>query len=211
MLLLLSLFFEAFPDRKDAILSRYSSRVIAESSGSIGTLSKDSKCVITNPNNTMINDSESEWYSNIATNKDEPWISYFIPLQAMKLTGYSVRNGCDPNPQYCSENGTDYNMDNLCPLGLFSLEGSNNKKRWIYLHSISFGESLNLCESKTYKINSTDSYSFVRFIYNDYGDGGCKKFLRINQIELYGELVPSDCVFYSYEQDIDVNKVLESS
>ena len=91
--------FVAFPESKDAILSMVTDQrtINIEVSGSLGFF-YENKCHKTFGNETLVADAYSEWCSNIAIDKNDPlqnpWIQYSIKGKQMKISRYSVRNGC---------------------------------------------------------------------------------------------------------------------
>ena len=137
MMGLLFMQFIAFPERKDALLANNPSDVYTEASGSLGLYYKG-KCHQTFPNETVNFDKKMDWCSNIAKGQDDnPWISYSLPNTVMKLTGYSLRNGCC-RYSCCCDPLTGKRIDGYCCCRLysFSLEGSNNNIDWSTIHKI---------------------------------------------------------------------------
>ena len=193
MLLLMSILkFVSFPDRKDSIFKRISSieeDMSISSSGSLG-LFYSGDCHLTNPNETVIDNGQMEWCSNIAKSEDDkPWISYNVKDRAMKLTGYSIRNGCCYRSCCCQGDThfVDSNTGCCCRLYRFSLQGSNDNQTWTTIHQAEKDENIYLCTFKTYKFKKTESFRFVRFVM-DKEYPGCPFCMQINQIDFYGEL-----------------------
>ena len=193
-----TLAFVALPQRQDAILSANKDRLHVDASVSIG-LDKHGKCIQTYPNETLIGDRESDWCSNIAKGDDHPWISYHIPNTAMKLTGYSVRNGCCEFPCCCDPQTGEFfpHDDCCCELVGFSLQGSNDNRTWYTIHQIQNKRDFYFCKYETYEFQMTQSFNFIRFYLEQELDG-CPRCLQINQIELYGQTISS----FSY-RDLD--------
>ena len=202
MFLLLVLEFVAFPDRKDALFRKADEqnlKINVDASGSLGLFYKG-KCNKTYPNQTLIIDEKLEWCSNIAPSKEsKPWISYNIEGRGMKITGYSIRNGCCWYACCCEDNSgqiLDYRC--CCRLYSFSLQGSNDNKTWETLHSVVEDKTIWGCKSMTYELpKESKSYTFIRLV-QDEEYPNCPFCMQINQIELYGSFGYS-----SYVQNIE--------
>ena len=179
--------FIALPDRKDALLSNSKIPPRVFSSGSLGFYADDSQCVPTFPNYTLIPERKFDWCSNLATGNQMPWIVYTIPSQSMKLTGFSIRNGCCDHHHCCcdTETGMDYDFRCCCDLYSFSLQGSNDNQTWKTIHSVVKDKTFHWCEYKTYEFPLTESFKYIR-IYMDEEYPNCQKCLQLNQVELYG-------------------------
>ena len=196
--------FVEFPNKSNALLSNSIKNGIKpkiESSGSLG-LFYGGKCHETFPNQTLTVDNKQDWCSNIATSDDDkPWIEYSFPQQTMKLTGFSVRNGCCYYYDCCCtvESGKIIDTYCCCELYSFSLLGSNDNQTWktIYYADES-KERIRYCQYKTYEFERTESFKYIRFRFEKERPG-CPKCLQINQIELYGELIVGNS--YSFEND----------
>ena len=185
--------FVAFPKKADAIFStsieKDKNSVVVESSGSMG-LFYSGKCHQTYPNETLISDKKNEWCSNIAVSRDKmPWISYSVVNKKMKLTGYSLRNGCCWHKCCC----TDDNSGNdfcCCELYSFSLQGSNDNVTWKTIHTVEKESRFLFCEFKTYEFPKTEEFRYVRLIQVE-EKPNCPICMQINQLELYGDLIDS--------------------
>ena len=192
MLFLFYVKFMAFPEKSNALLTNAakSNSLIFDASGSLG-LYRGGKCQQTYPNETIHENEEMDWCSNIATkdNSDHPWISYSIKNKGMRLTGYAVRNGCCYFDCCCTEDGRIIDEVCCCRLYSFSLQGSNDNKTWTVIHSVE-KDRFKDCQFKTYEFPQTESFKFIRFI-QDEEYPGCPKCLQINQIELYGTTTDS--------------------
>ena len=200
MLLFLSVNFVEFPSRSDSILENSKGDVIVEASGSLGVFMGDSKCHQTFPNQTLVGEKKMDWCSNLGDRQSKPWITFSIRHKAMKLTGYSVRNGCCY--YYCccdSQTGEVFDYDCCCRLYSFSLQGSNDNKTWVTIHSISKDSSFFRCEFKTYEFAKSQSFNFIRFLMDE-PRPGYQNCMQINQIELYGETLQT-LDGYSFEDD----------
>lgn len=201
MLLVAIMKFMAFPERKDSIFQHVSNKeddILVSSSGSLG-LYYGGKCHLTYPNETLHNDQKMDWCSNIAKQEDEkPWISFNLKNKAVKLTGYSVRNGCCYRSCCCTEDNSFVDSDGCCcRLYSFALQGSNDNKTWKTIHKVENDENFYYCAFKTYEFQKTESFSFVRFV-QEKEFPGCPFCMQINQMELYGETVGS---FVSADND----------
>ena len=190
--------------RDDALLSQ-NLKPFVEASGSLGIRFDGRTCKPTYPNQTLIGEAHLDWCSNLMkSTNDSPWISYHLPNKAMKIRGFSVRNGCcyDDIFMCCRDpqSGADSYLDCCCRLYSFSLQGSNDNKTWKTIHQIVKDNRFRWCELNTYEFDLSESFNIVRFVMDE-GYPGCPKCLQINQIELYGERVNSD--FDSYENEED--------
>ena len=186
MFLFIAAQFIAFPERKDSLLSTHKSNVEIEASGSLGLFLGDSQCHQTYPNQTIVGDENMDWCSNIQKSDEMPWISYSIKNKAIKLQGYSIRNGCCH--YYCccdSETGEVFDYECCCRLYSFSLLGSNDKTTWKVIHQVVKEPSLFRCEFKTYEFSMTQSFKYIRLVMGE-PRPGYLKCLQINQIEFYG-------------------------
>ena len=202
--------FVAFPESKDAILSKVAdkSTINVDVSGSLGFY-HDNKCHKTFGNETLVSDAYSEWCSNIATDKNDPlqnpWIQYSIKGKQMKISRYSVRNGCCHFYCCCTEeNGkiVDY-QGCCCDLYSYSLHGSNDNKTWTLLHKVENDKTFEFCATKTFEIKENKTpYTFLRFVL-DQEWPNCQKCMQINQIEFYGETVSSSFSSYGDYSDDD--------
>ena len=185
--------FVAFPDKSDAILVR--EQVTIETSGSIGYYKKG-KCNKTFGNETIVSDEYSEWCSNIAKDVNDPlqnpWIQYSIKGKQMKVSRYSVRNGCCNYVCCCDEeDGKIKDYGCCCGLYSYSLQGSNDNKTWKVLHKVEKDESFDYCGSKTFELPQvTEPFTYFRFVQEKEWPN-CPKCMQINQIELYGETINS--------------------
>ena len=203
--MLFYLSFVSLPDRKDAILnSQQSVRINIESSGSLGIFLGDSKCHPTFPNQTLVGDKYKDWCSNIGKDAtDKPWIQYSLPNKQMKITGYAVRNGCCYYDYCCCELETGKIIDYYCCCRLysFSLLGSNDNRTWTVLHKVEKDTTFRYCQLKTFEIQKTQAFRFLRFVLDE-EKPGCQKCMQINQIEFYGEALTSPFSdFNSFEDD----------
>ena len=201
MLLLIT--FVAFPERSDSLLEGHTHKLNIEASGSLGLYYGDNKCVQTYPNQTLISDRKLDWCSNIAkSSTDLPWIQYYFPQKAMKIKGYSIRNGCCYYACCCdAETGKVIDYRCCCELYSFSLQGSNDNKTWTTIHKVvGDQEYYYYCQYKTYEFDPVGPFNFLR-IYMDQERPGCPKCMQLNQIEFYGQLLDSAFSFGSYESD----------
>ena len=187
--------FISFPERKDSIFQKASNKntdIEIAASGSLG-LYFDGKCHKTFPNETVNIDQKMDWCSNVAkSNEEKPWITYNLKNKAMKLTGYSVRNGCCYHKCCCIDDQTmiDERTYCCCYLYSFSLQGSNDNKTWKIIHNVEKDDNFHRCEFKTYEFQQTESFRYIRFMLEkEYP--GCPFCMQINQIELYGDTTNS--------------------
>jgi hypothetical protein len=180
--------FIAFPERTDALLSPQNNQINVESSGSMGVY-HSGKCHQTYPNNTLISDEALDWCSNIAKDKsDNPWIIYGLTNKKMRLTGFSIRNGCCRYLCCCTTDNTYIDYDCCCRLYSYSLQGSNDKKTWTTIYKVKKDSDILFCQNKIYEFPKTESFNFIRFILDEELPG-CPACLQINQLQLYGETV----------------------
>lgn len=186
--------FIKFPQKKNSIfasMSDINNRVNVAASGSIGYRDSNGKCIQTNPNETLHENEDMDWCSNIAKTKnkeDNPWISFQIKNKMMKLNGYSVRSGCCRYICCCLD---DRNVDACCcELYSFSLQGSNDNKTWKTIHKVEKDPKFWNCKVNTYEFPMTEAYTFVRFVMDDQ-KSYCERCMALNQIEFYGETIDS--------------------
>ena len=192
--------FVAFPQRNDALISLNKNNVNVEASGSLG-LYYDGKCHETFPNETMQVNEKLDWCSNIAPDKNtKPWISYNIKAKAMRLKGFSIRNGCCWYDCCCTTSGETYDYLCCCRLYSFSLLGSNDNKTWKVIHKVEKEKEFYECVFKTYDFPMTESFTFVRIV-QDEPRPGCPLCMQLNQVELYGETVDSKFADQSFDGD----------
>ena len=193
--------YVAFPSRKDSLLhspdGNTNSNVLISSSGSLGFY-YGGKCHQSYPNSTIEVNKNTDWCSNIATSKDEkPWIQYSFQNQRMKLSGFSLRNGCCLHYYCCCvDNGSIIDYDCCCRLYSFSLLGSNDNKTWKTIHSVKEKKDFYYCKYETYEFNhETEPFQYVRLV-QDEPFPSCQHCMVINEIEFYGVTVNS---FNSFE------------
>ena len=196
--------FVAFPNKNDAILQpaiKSGLKISVEASGSLG-VHYDGKCHKTYPNQTLIVDEKLDWCSNIADNKkdEKPWIMYSIKGKGMKVTGFSVRNGCCWYPCCCIDDDHMVDYACCCRLDSFSLQGSNDNKTWKTIHHEEKDKIYYDCQFKTYNFPETESFTYIRFVLDkEYPD--CPRCMQINQIELYGRT--TDSMFMDNDEESD--------
>ena len=196
MLFFLSVQYAKFPQRSDAILTKPKTSPLIEASGSSGIFYQD-KCLPTYPNETLTDNFQTDWCSNVYPDGSDkkPWIIFSIPHKLMKLTGYSVRNGCCYYDCCCEiESGKIFDLGCCCRLYSFSLHGSNDNITWKEIHKIEQEKNLRWCNFRTYEFPITESFKFIKF-QMDQPWPGCSFCLQINQFELYGETIQS----FSYD------------
>ena len=193
--------FIAFPQKNNALLEAgvKDKTIIIEASGSIG-LHYGGHCHQTFPNETVLVNEKMDWCSNIAPKEtnEYPWISYSFKNRGIRLTGYSVRNGCCWYPCCCLDDSHYIDGFCCCRLYSYSLQGSNDNITWTVIHKIEKDTRFYDCQFKTYEFDETPSFKYIRFAM----DGeypGCPKCLQINQIELYG--TRTDSIFTTYEEE----------
>ena len=195
--------FVAFPSREDAIIEKNVAKMRATGSGSLG-LYYNKKCHMTFPNETMTSNEEFDWCSNIANrNQGEmPWITFNLPGQKMKLTGFSVRNGCCRHLCCCDEDGKVVDYGCCCVLYTFSLQGSNDNQTWKTIHRVEKANDFWGCMFNTYEFaHETEGFNFIRLVQED-PYPGCPFCMQVNQVELYGKTMTSD---YFLGDDIEDN------
>ena len=203
-MLLLLLKFVAFPERKDSIFrSLPAASVGVESNGNLGFY-YGGKCHPTYPNSTLTDEEDKEWCSAIAPgNGVFPWISYGVKNKRMRVTGYSVRNGCCKYVECCcyndSESGMIRDLWCCCAMYSFELQGSNDNVTWKTIHKVEKKKDFYFCKYETYSFEKTEAYSYLRFVQTEEYPG-CKFCMVLNQIDFYGEVVDS---FGSYDAEFD--------
>ena len=205
-LLLSYVAFQAFPDSKDAILSKTNNKTIQiDVSGSLGIYHGD-KCHKTFGNETLISDKYNEWCSNIAKDTHDknqnPFIQYSIQQKRMAITRYSVRNGCCYYACCCSDvDGKIIDYDCCCNLYSYSLHGSNDNLTWTLLHKVEKDRSFDYCGVKTFELNErSQPFKYLRFVLDEEWPN-CPKCMQINQIEFYGETVASGYESYDSSEE----------
>ena len=192
------------PSRSDGILQKALDQVIVSASGSLGFFYDDGKCRETQPNTTLTEGDRLEWCSNAPPkNEGQPWISYSISNKAMKLTGYSVKNGCCYYSCCCvPATGEIIDGHCCCELYSYSLQGSNDNKTWTVIHSVEKDRDFPFCHVKTFEFPQTQSFDFIRFVLDEQRDY-CPNCMQINQFELYGETVNSNSLLYGDLEEND--------
>ena len=210
MICLLFMQYSAFPKRVNSIFSNIANieqNVIATSNGNMG-LYYDGHCHMTYPNETLNANEKNDWCSCIvdpSKDKTKPYVLFAVKNKAMILTGYSFRNGCCYYSCCCTdENGQIFDIDGCCcELHAFSLQGSNDNETWKIIHQVESTNRIRYCEDKTYDFTSkTSSFKYIKFV-KDKEMSDCPYCLQINQIELYGELVPFNDQDYIQEENED--------
>ena len=186
--------FVAFPEKANAIFKTSASRgdkIDISSSGSLG-LYFDGKCHQTYPNETIRQDEGMDWCSNIVDAKsgDKPWVSYSVKGRGMRLSAYSVRNGCCWHPCCCTDDNRIIDGACCCRLYSYSLHGSNDNKTWTLIHKVEKDDEFYDCQFKTFEFKQTQSYAYIRFMLDEEYPG-CPRCMQLNQLELYGETTDS--------------------
>ena len=196
--------FVSFPSRDDALLQNAvtnKKKINFAVSGSLG-LHYQGKCHQTYPNETVNINEKYDWCSNLAhDSNDKPWISFNIDNSMMKLTGYSVRNGCCYYLCCCVEDNRDIDSC-CCELYSYSLQGSNDNITWKTIHSVEKQKYFYYCLFKNYEFPKTEAFKYIRFV-QDEPYPGCPFCMQINQIELYGELIQGDYSYYDANEEND--------
>ena len=203
--------FVAFPDRKDALLSTSLNSVNVDASGSLG-LYYGGKCHQTFPNETLTNNEEFDWCSNIGEDNSEekkPWLMYNIKNKKMILKNFAVRNGCCMHACCCTDDNKVFDYACCCVLYSFSLQASNDNKTWNTLHKVEkisdFWEckfiTFDISEEKQREQHNVGGYAFVRIVLDEQYPN-CKRCMQINQVELYGETVDGN-ELYKIDDDND--------
>ena len=197
--------FIAFPDRSDAILTKYSNenpnQLSLSSSGNLG-LFYNGKCQITHPNETLRINQKLDWCSNLGSHSDSPWISYHIKNKAFQLTGYSIRNGCCWYTCCCIDDNKFIDYGCCCCLYSFSLQGSNDNATWKTIHKVEKDPNFWACKFNTYELETkTEPFAYLRIILDDI-ISGYQYCMQINQVEFYGSVVDS----YGHESFEDLNE-----
>ena len=194
---MISLFvaYVAFPESKDALFSQSTrGSVDIETSGNLG-LYYDGKCHKTFGNETIIADEYREWCSNMVKDKKDsslnPFIQYSIKGKQMKVTKYSVRNGCCRNVCCCDDEADFIDTRCCCKLYSYSLIASNDNRTWKTLHKVEKDNTFYYCAIKTFDIKEAAPYVYYRFVLDEEWPG-CPKCMEINQIEFYGDAFDSN-------------------
>ena len=201
--------FVAFPSRKDAILQdsiAQKKKINVYSSGSLG-LHYHGNCHQTYPNETLSVNEKLDWCSNVApSQKETPWISFNIENSFMKLTGYSIRNGCCYYLCCCVDDNTDLDVC-CCELYSYSLQGSNDNITWKTIHKIEKQKYFYYCLYKTYEFPITEPFKYIRFV-QDENYPGCPFCMQINQIEFYGEVLKGDYSYFGENEDEEAVSII---
>ena len=205
MFLLFILEFIAFPERSDAMISanRKTDDIVVESSGSMG-LSYSGKCFHTHPNDTLIQNRESDWCSNLIEkdSNNKIWIQYSLKHSSIRVTGYSLRNGCGYHLCCCLNDNTIIKEYCCCRIYIYSFLGSNDNKTWKTIHKVEKDVRYYPCLYKTFTFNKTEPFKFLR-IQADETFPRCPKCLQLNEIEIHGEEVPFDEIFSEENNEFD--------
>ena len=195
--------FVAFPPRNDAIFeNNKNSEIKLDASGSLG-LFYNNKCHMTLPNQTITFNKQLDWCSNIVSrgSTDMPWISYTIPGKLMKISAFSVRNGCCYYSCCCTETNGVIDYGCCCILYSFSILGSNDNKTWVTLKKVEKLKDFWSCKYLTFDIeNNKNAFKYIK-LRLDEGYPGCPICMQINQIEFYGETVYSGDQYQSFEDN----------
>ena len=166
---------------------------------------------MTNGTETLAADEYKDWCSNIVKNKNDPnlnpFIQYSIKGKQMKVTRYSVRNGCCRYYTCCctEEDGPVLDYDCCCSLNSYSLQASNDNKTWTVLHRVEDDKTMYYCASKTFEIDQKMEgkvFTYFRFVLEKELPG-CPKCMQINQLELYGDVLVESYMAYSGNADDD--------
>jgi hypothetical protein len=184
--------FIAFPNKPNAIFKDAESRgnkIEIEASGSLG-LYYDGKCHKTFPNETIRQDEKMDWCSNVAEKKSgrSPWIMYSIKKKVLRISGYSIRNGCCVYPCCCIDDTHFVDGMCCCKLYSYSVHGSKDNRTWTVIHRVEKDNKFFDCQFKTYEFEKTESYVYIRFMLDEEFPG-CPKCMQLNQVELYGETI----------------------
>jgi hypothetical protein len=106
----------------------------------------------------------------------------------MSLSGYSLRSGCCFFYDWCcDDNGEIVDYDCCCRIYSVSLQGSNDNVTWTVLHKIEKDERFDSCIDKTFNIQETQSYRYVRLVQEEPAPG-CRYCMCLNQVEFYGKV-----------------------
>ena len=198
--------FIAFPNSKDVVISSKSSNIkdiSVESSGSSGLYYKG-KCHQTFPNETLNYDEKMDWCSNFVPleSQDKPWITYSIKNQDIKVTGFSLRNGCCWYDCCCIDDNRILSEYCCCRLYSFSLLGSNDNRTWKTIHKVEKEEKYWSCSYKTYNFEKTQPFHYLR-LRLDAPYPGCPVCMQLNEIQFYGETIPASGIYNSFEGEND--------
>ena len=198
--------FVAFPSRKDSIISRINANdeIIIDSVGSAG-IYYGGKCHQTYPNNTLIQDEQMDWCSRVIPKHEKnikPWIIFSVKDKAMKIKGYSIRNGCCFYDCCCTDDGKVFDGVCCCRLYSFSLHGSNDNITWKLIHKIEREKTFWRCKYFTYEFPMTEPFKYLKLV-QDEQFPGCHYCLQINQVEFYGETINSDDLIEQKDDEFD--------
>ena len=204
MFFVFSILFVEFPSKQDALIQPIKNKkgdINIASSGALGFYI-NGKCLKSNETDTLNNNPKVDWCSNVAEKKEKPWISYSLKNKAMKLTGYSIRNGCCYNSCCCIDDQTfvDGDIYCCCRMYSFSLYGSEDNSTWELIHKVEKDEKFYVCMTKTYDFPMTKAFNFVRFVMDEEMPG-CPRCMAINQIEFYGKEVASSFINANGDDD----------
>ena len=188
--------YVSFPEKKNSIFrSQGSDSVHVESSGSLGYY-YDGKCHATFPNSTLKADERLDWCSNVAKKESGgPWITYSLKNKKMKLTGYSLRNGCCRYTDCCCiDDNTFIDEASIgyccCRLYSYEIQGSNDNRTWKTIHKVDEKNDFYYCKFETFEFQETEAFQYVRLTQTKEFPG-CPFCMAINEIDFYGETTDS--------------------
>ena len=203
-------YFIAFPSRKDALIASHLEQKrppIIEASGSLG-LYYNKKCHQTYPNETITENAEFDWCSNIGSSDEDqkPWIMYSFKNEKMVLSSVSIRNGCCYHACCCVDDQTLLDYECCCLLYSFSVKASNDNHTWVTLLKQEKVKDFWGCKFMNFEIDdqiitkerSHGGFRYIKFVMDE-PYPGCRYCMQINQIELYGET--NGAVFYDELND----------
>ena len=191
-------FFVAFPSRNDAILSshvRDKKQPIVESSGSLG-IYYSGKCHQTFPNETLVENKEFDWCSNLGSSDEnnKPRITYSLKNEKIILTSISIRNGCCAHPCCCIDDNTFLDYECCCLLYSFTVKGSNDNQTWVTLIQENKIKDFWGCKFMNFEVGQSilhternnGGYRYIKLTLDE-PYPGCRFCMQLNQVELYGE------------------------
>ena len=150
-------------------------------------LSSPLNCI--DPNCTL------EWCSNINKSKDDkPWISISFSTGFFKMSGYSLQAGCCDISWCC------------CRLNSWNMEGSNDNKTWVVLHSQEENKEFNDCKNATFEVTKQQNFKFFRLIQTNPSQN-CWFCIDLTRMEFYGDFsgqLQYDEEFISDEDEVSI-------
>ncbi|EAY18918.1 hypothetical protein TVAG_146610 [Trichomonas vaginalis G3] len=132
-------------------------------------------------------DKNYDWCSDCGQYPDEhPYIVFSIKDKFIHFNGYMIRAGCCADKGCCCR----YKGFHCCECCIYSwsLQISDNKRKWKTIHQVKKDNELVYCKEKIYKFSETYVTKYIRMIQDENcpGDPPC---MGLNKIEFFGKYV----------------------